>query len=286
MTPVSENGKYEEFQPSSDFAYAFGLAYSDHIRETAEPMPSKPVIFLKQGKACVEQRTVKTPTKDELIAAVKSADSTLATQIEELRDAIGPMLDYEVELGVQILEDCTSDDLRAGATLPRIGYFLANDVTSRTVQLMGQLSEDRLHCWSACKSFDGFFPCADKLWVPNEAYREELPQVTLELRVNGEVRQHEPTSSLIYSPRELLMHTMAFSKDRRLNAGDLIVTGTPAGVTFQVNRTKRMLAKLLPASFLVKRILAAGRSNPRYLQPGDVVEANAGWLGQHQFEIA
>lgn len=279
-------GEVSDFHSTANFAYAFGLAYADHIRETAEKTPLKPVIFLKHGSPTVNQEVVRTPSVDELLQATIDTDPTIKDQVEAVRDHVGPMLDYEIELGIQILEDCELEDLTSGKALPKIGYFLANDMTSRTVQLFGQLCESRLPCWTTCKSFDGFFPCADTLWIPEREAREKLPDVTLHLKVNGETRQKEPVGSLIYSPRELLTHTARFAAGRRLNAGDLIVTGTPAGVTFQVSSFKRRMARFLPPQFLIRAMMSAGQKNPHYLKPGDLVEADAEWLGSHTFKIA
>ncbi|MBQ4826315.1 fumarylacetoacetate hydrolase family protein [Leisingera sp. HS039] len=279
------HGQLSNFHSEAAFSYAFGLAYADHIRETAETIPEKPVIFLKHGTPVVNQETVKTPSIDEMLQATFKIEPAIRDQVEPLRDKIGPMLDYEIELGVQILEDCKLQDLEAGAPLPRIGYFLANDLTTRTVQLFGQLCDSRLPCWTECKSFDGFFPTADTLWVPNEDARDKFPDVTLHLKVNGKTRQKEPVSSLIYTPRELLTHAARFAPGRRLNAGDLLVTGTPAGVTFKVNRLKRQIARALPARFLIGAMVSAGKANSDYLKPGDVIEADAEWLGSHSFTI-
>jgi 2-keto-4-pentenoate hydratase/2-oxohepta-3-ene-1,7-dioic acid hydratase in catechol pathway len=96
------------------------------------------------------------------------------------------------------------------------GYTLANDVTARDLQKKdGQ--------WTRAKGFDTFCPVGP--WVSDEI--DPAAGLTLETRVNGEVRQHGSTSDFIFSIPELLAYiTSAIT----LEPGDLVLTGTPSGV--------------------------------------------------------
>ncbi|MEP3246511.1 MAG: fumarylacetoacetate hydrolase family protein [Sneathiella sp.] len=279
-------GDFETFRPEAGFAYAFGLTYADHIAETGQETPEKPIIFRKNVKPTTGQKAVVAPDVMSIIETIERIEPGLAEMVQDKSNLLSSLLDYEIELGIQVLEDCANEQITRSQELPKIGYFLANDVTSRAVQVFGELVEDRLPLWSASKSFDDFFPCGDTLWVPPATSREHLPDVTLELTVNGEVRQKEPTSNLIYTPRKLLELAATTVQDRTLKAGDLIITGTPAGVAFQVAQIMKIMSEVAPGMSILDAVLSYGRKEKAYLRPGDIVEMRAGWLGGYSFAVS
>jgi len=169
---------------------AVGRNYVEHAEEMGGEVPEEPVIFLKPSTAVI------------------GPDDPIPYPPASHR------VDHEAELGVVIgrlarhvrLED-------SGKYI--LGYVCANDVTARDLQLKdGQ--------WTRGKGFDGFCPLGP--WVETEIDPADL---ALECRVNGETRQAARTSQLTFGPGELVEF---ISSVMTLLPGDVILTGTPAGV--------------------------------------------------------
>ena len=200
-----------------------GLNYVDHAAELGLERPAHPIIFSKQP-SCICG-----PNDDVLLPA----------------DAV--CADHEIELGV-VIGRAARRVSEAEALEHVAGYLLVNDVSERSWQLKygGQ--------WTKGKSFDTFGPIGP--WLVT---RDEIPDphaIDLVLKVNGEVRQHGNTKDMFYSVAELVAHISRFMT---LMPGDIITTGTPAGV-------------------------GAGMKPPRYLRDGDVMELSATGLGtQRQY---
>ena len=127
---------------------------------------------------------------------------------------ISRQVDHEAELAVvigRLARAVSAED--AGRFI--LGYMCANDVTARDLQRKdGQ--------WTRAKGFDGFCPLGP--WVETEVDPIDL---AIECRVNGHVRQSARTSDLAFGPAELVEF---ISKVMTLLPGDVILTGTPAGV--------------------------------------------------------
>jgi 2-keto-4-pentenoate hydratase/2-oxohepta-3-ene-1,7-dioic acid hydratase in catechol pathway len=200
-----------------------GLNYRDHAAEARVPLPSEPVVFLKA------------PT-----SVCGSTDD-----IRMLPQSV--TTDYEVELGVVLgrpLKDERDPD-RAMAAVA--GYVLAHDVSDRALQL------ERGGTWTKGKSADTFCPVGPWLVTPDEL--GDPADVRLRLAVNDDLRQDGSTGEMLFTVAELLCYVSGIMT---LEPGDLIVTGTPAGV-------------------------AMGQPEPRpYLRHGDVVELDGGVLGTHR----
>jgi 2-keto-4-pentenoate hydratase/2-oxohepta-3-ene-1,7-dioic acid hydratase in catechol pathway len=150
-------------------------------------------------------------------------------------------VDYEGELGVIIG--------RPGRSISREraydhiwGYAVINDVTARDLQA-------RHKQWHLGKSLDTFCPIGPWLTTADEVDAGEL---TLSCRVNGELRQHASTRDLIFDIPAIIA---TLSAGMTLETGDIIATGTPAGV-------------------------GIGFDPPKFLQPGDIVEVEIGGLGR------
>jgi 2-keto-4-pentenoate hydratase/2-oxohepta-3-ene-1,7-dioic acid hydratase in catechol pathway len=152
-------------------------------------------------------------------------------------------LDYEVELAAVIGR--TAYDVPVDQALGFVGgYAVANDVSARDIQF----SDTQ---WTRAKSFDGYCPVGP--WVTTADEVPDPQALRLTCRVNGEVRQDASTGQMIHTVAELISYA---SRAMTLRPGDLILTGTPKGV-------------------------AMGAEDPRWLQPGDVVESEVerlGWL--------
>ncbi|HUW21017.1 MAG TPA: fumarylacetoacetate hydrolase family protein [Sedimentisphaerales bacterium] len=158
-------------------------------------------------------------------------------------------IDYEIELAVVIGKNtkCVSitDALDYVA-----GYTIANDVSARTVTFKTNRIErpwDEFYDWLNGKWADGFCPLGPYLLTADEI--EDVHNLSLTLKVNGSVRQNAGTDQMIYSVADIvsfLSHLMT------LEPGDIIATGTPAGVA-----------------------LATGD----YLKPGDKIECTIDKLG-------
>ena len=169
---------------------AVGLNYRDHAAELGMAIPDEPVIFLKPPT------TVIGPGE----AICHPAAST--------------RVDYEAELGVVVRA-------RVKGITPReapghiLGYTCANDVTARDLQKKdGQ--------WTRAKSFDGFCPVGP--WLETGLDPDDL---LIQSYLNGELRQSSRTSQLIFRVNELVSF---ISGIMTLEPGDLIITGTPAGI--------------------------------------------------------
>jgi 2-keto-4-pentenoate hydratase/2-oxohepta-3-ene-1,7-dioic acid hydratase in catechol pathway len=161
----------------------------------------------------------------------------------DIRAGLDPTgtVDYEGELGVVIGRRSFKVD-RDRAMERVFGYVLINDVTSRALQ-------QRHNQWVIGKGLDSFGPMGP--WI---ATRDELADIearVLETRVNGEVRQRAAIGDLIFDIPTLIA---TLSATMTLLPGDIIATGTPAGV-------------------------GIGFDPPRYLQPGDLVEVRLDGLG-------
>jgi 2-keto-4-pentenoate hydratase/2-oxohepta-3-ene-1,7-dioic acid hydratase in catechol pathway len=196
---------------------AVGLNYRDHIAETGREPPKVPVIFNKQTTSVVGP-----------VAPVHLPRASTA-------------LDYEGELGVVIGRRCRHVP-RARASEVIAGYVVVNDVTVRDWQA-------RSPTMTMGKSFDTHCPFGPALVTPDEV--ADPLGLSLRTWVNGEVRQSASTKDLIFDPFVLIEHlSTAFT----LEPGDLISTGTPAGV-------------------------AAAMKPPRWLVAGDVVRVEIEGVG-------
>jgi 2-keto-4-pentenoate hydratase/2-oxohepta-3-ene-1,7-dioic acid hydratase in catechol pathway len=170
---------------------AVGLNYSAHAAEHGHPVPMEPIIFLKPPTTVIGPG-----------AAVVYPDH-LSRQV-----------DYEAELAV-VMGRRARHVQREEASAFVWGYTCANDVTARDLQ-------QRDGQWTRSKSFDSFCPLGP--WVVSELDATDL---AIRCLVNGTVRQEGRTSDMIFGVDELVAYVSAVMT---LEPGDVIMTGTPAGV--------------------------------------------------------
>jgi len=195
-----------------------GLNYADHAKETGAPIPPEPVIFMKSTTA------LSGPFDDIMIP--KNSGKT----------------DWEVEIAVLIGKRASYiEEHNAGRYIA--GYLLHNDVSEREFQM------ERNGTWDKGKGCDTFAPIGPFLATPDEI--GDVNNLRLWLTVNGEIMQDGNTSNLIFKIPFLISYVSHFMT---LLPGDIISTGTPAGV-------------------------GLGFKPPVYLKPGDVVELGCDGLG-------
>jgi len=175
--------------------YAIGLNYSDHAKETGAAIPEEPILFMKgTGAVCGPYDPILIP---------RGSRKT----------------DWEVELGVVIGRDARYLASPEAAREVVAGYCVANDVSERTFQL------ERGGQWSKGKSCDHFLPLGPWLVTTDEVPDPQDLRLTLE--VNGTRRQDGSTSKMIFGVWHIVHYLTQFLT---LQAGDVVITGTPPGV--------------------------------------------------------
>ena len=172
---------------------AIGRNYAEHAQEHQAEVPAEPLIFLKPPSAVIAHgQTIILPPQ--------------SNQVE-----------HEAELAV-VVGRCAKSVSRAGAWAFVLGVTCANDVTARDLQRSdGQ--------WSRAKGFDTFCPLGP--WIETGLAPEHIGALDVACRVNGQVRQSSNTRDMVFDVPRLIEH---ISAAMTLEPGDVILTGTPAGV--------------------------------------------------------
>jgi 2-keto-4-pentenoate hydratase/2-oxohepta-3-ene-1,7-dioic acid hydratase in catechol pathway len=170
-----------------------GLNYRSHAEEQGAEPPETPTFFAKFANA------------------LAAPDATVALP------ASSSKVDYEAEVAFVIGR--RAKDVAEGDALGYIaGYMLLNDLSARDLQFATPQ-------WMPGKVFDGAAPCGPWLVTPEEAGAHDA--IEIELRLNGEVMQAASTADLVHSVPALIAY---LSKLMTLEPGDVVSTGTPAGV--------------------------------------------------------
>ena len=201
-----------------------GLNYADHARETQAKIPEEPIIFFKATTAFCGP-------DDDLVLPRGSAKT-----------------DWEVELAV-VIGRRARYVAREDALAHVAGYVLHNDYSERQDQL------ERGGQWSKGKSHDTYAPLGPFLATPDEV--GDVDDLPMWLTVNGETRQKSSTKEMIFRVGDLVTYLSRFMT---LLPGDVISTGTPAGV-------------------------GLGLRPPVFLKAGDVVELGIEGLGRQRQRV-
>lgn len=182
--------------PSPDKIVCIGLNYRDHARESGVEIPTQPVLFPKFSNSVVGPGAV-----------ITIPDAT-------------QQVDYEAELGV-IIGKRASRVSPSDALDHVAGYTCVNDVSARDLQFSngGQ--------WMRGKAVDTFLPLGP--WMVTADEIDDPQSLPIRCMVNGEVMQDSNTSEMIFGVAELISF---ISQTLTLEPGDLISSGTPAGVGF------------------------------------------------------
>lgn len=175
-----------------------GKNYHDHAAEMGGVAPEEPLLFLKPNTAVI------------------GPGDTI------VRPALSQQTEYEGELAV-VIGKVAKNVSAADALDYVLGYTIGNDVTARDLQRKdGQ--------WSRAKGFDTFCPLGPTIQTDFDP-----AEATIETRVNGEVRQKAPLTDMMHSVEAIIEYASAVFT---LLPGDVILTGTPAGVgTFDAGDT-------------------------------------------------
>jgi len=263
-------------------AFGIGLSYAAHIEETASAFDPNaiPPVFRKDPSALVRtDATVNMPGTQQIRDAADALEPGLGQALLRERTEVSPLLDYEVEMGFVLLEDVSPAALEDREFAPRLGFFIANDVSARTLAILGEGRPNRFDYWGVSKSFPGFMPVADRAWVPDETMPNGIPCVVIETTVNGELRQQQSTDDLIYTPVQMLRFIHAKFPDSRLEKGTLVLTGTPGGVALNTPRWLVRLGNLIGLSRFRKLAAKLDGDTSRFLKPGDRVVTQGKGLG-------
>jgi len=203
--------------PDPEKIVCIGLNYHDHAEEVGAPPPSEPIFFAKYANSLVG------PT-DKIVPPRNTRK-----------------VDYEAELAVVIGKPARYIEV-TGALDHVAGAMALNDVSARDLQLANQL-------WTGGKAIDTFAPCGPWLTLAEDA--GDLMNLSVQTRVNGDILQNGNTKNMIFGVAEIIAF---LSRIMTLRPGDIIATGTPAGV-------------------------AASHQPARFLNPDDIVEVEIGGLG-------
>jgi 2-keto-4-pentenoate hydratase/2-oxohepta-3-ene-1,7-dioic acid hydratase in catechol pathway len=206
-----------------------GLNYREHVEETHEALPKVPILFNKYNNTLAAHRsTIRLPPRE-----------------------VSYQFDYETELLI-VMGKTARNVVEADALDYVAGYAVGHDFSARDLQM------DTGGQWMVGKTLDGFAPIgpyfvsADLVGNPNN--------LSLETRVNGQVRQSSNTSRFIFNTQAMIAYT---SKLFALEPGDIIFTGTPPGV-----------------------ILGKPKDQQVWLKAGDKIESTIEKLGTLQFDLA
>ncbi len=175
---------------------AIGLNYLDHVRESGMDVPTSPVMFVKTPNSIIGP--------DDAIR-FRSADST--------------QVDYEAELAV-VIGKRASRVSEEDALDYVFGYTACNDVSARDVQLADSQ-------WVRGKSFDTFCPLGP--WIVTADEVTDPQSLSVRCRVNGELLQDGTTADMVFGVASIIAN---LSRHLTLEPGDVVLTGTPAGVGF------------------------------------------------------
>jgi acylpyruvate hydrolase len=202
--------------PDAQKIICMGLNYRDHAEETGQEIPDAPMWFAKFANSLIG-------AGGEIILPAAHAE----------------YVDYEAELALVIgtsAKNVSTEDALSYVA----GAMPFNDVSARDLQLQNPL-------WTSGKAIDTFAPCGPALVTLDEV--TDLAALELRTRVNGEVLQRGTTAEVIFGPADLVAW---LSRTMTLLPGDIIATGTPAGV---------------------------GAAQGRFLRDGDTVEVEIDGLG-------
>lgn len=268
--------------------FAVGLSYAAHIEETAsefDPLASPPV-FRKHPRSFTRTGTrVTMPDTASLVAAAEELEPGIGAKLRDHDLTPVSLLDYEGELGFVLLDDIDPDALAKPDFIPQIGFFIANDLSARSLAILGEGMPNRYDYWGISKSFPGFMPAGDRAWVPDRAVANGIPPITIETRVDGELRQRQSVTGLVYTPLRMLRSIHAAFPDSPLRKGTMILTGTPGGVAIKSPRWQVRLANLLGMSRFKKLSIKQGSDTSSFLDPGERVEVTGGPLGTVEVTI-
>jgi acylpyruvate hydrolase len=179
--------------PDPDKIVCLGLNYRSHAEEQGAEPPDSPTFFAKFRNALVGtgEPVARPPTSEKI--------------------------DYEAEVAFVIGREAKA--VSADEGLDHVaGYMLLNDLSARDLQM-------RTPQWMPGKVFDRSAPCGPALVTPDEAGIHDA--IEFSLTVNGEERQSSSTADLVFDVPELVAH---LSRLMTLEPGDIVATGTPAGV--------------------------------------------------------
>ena len=223
LGPLGELGRIGSPVPRPGKIVCVGLNYRDHARETGGELPSEPVLFLK------------------------GTDTMVGPYDEVLVPRGSQKTDWEVELGVVVGQRArylaSPEDARAHV----LGYAVSHDVSERAFQLErgGQWDKGK-----SCETFNPFGP-----WLVTADEVPDPQALGLRLSVNGTLRQDGSTADMAFGVDHVVWYVSQFMV---LEPGDVINTGTPAGV-------------------------ALGQPDPKpFLRAGDVVELEIDGLGRQR----
>ena len=224
LPPVESPGRLGPCVGRVGKILCIGLNYHDHAAEVGAKPPKEPILFLKATSALAGP--------NDPIPLPRGSEKT----------------DWEVELGVVI--GAPAKHVSAARALEHVaGYCVAHDVSERSFQ------SERGGQWTKGKSCDGFGPIGP--WLVT---RDEVPDpqaLRLTCAVNGATMQDGTTADMIFGVAEIVSYLSDFMT---LEPGDVIMTGTPAGV-------------------------GLGRKPQTFLEPGDVVELAVEGLAVQRQEI-
>ncbi|MGB3764804.1 MAG: fumarylacetoacetate hydrolase family protein [Ornithinimicrobium sp.] len=202
-----------------------GLNYRDHAQETGATVPTEPVLFMKAPDTVVGA--------DDEVLVPRGSDRT----------------DWEVELAVVIGHTAAYLNSATDAAAHVAGYAISHDVSERTFQL------ERGGQWDKGKNCATFNPFGPVLVTADEV--DDPQALGLRLWVNGDLKQNGTTADMVFGVHEIVRYVSQFMT---LYPGDVINTGTPAGVALGVPGTP-------------------------YLHEGDVVEVEIDGLGRQRQQM-
>jgi 2-keto-4-pentenoate hydratase/2-oxohepta-3-ene-1,7-dioic acid hydratase in catechol pathway len=225
-TPTDESLDLADVRPAPPLdpgkIVCVGLNYADHAAEGGQQAPDEPILFMK------------------------APDTVVGAYDDVIIPRGGDKTDWEVELGVVIGRQAAYLADEAEAMEHVAGYVLVNDVSERHFQL------ERGGQWDKGKNSATFCPLGP--WILTADEVPDPQSLKLGLDVNGEALQDSSTAKMIFGVAHLVHYISQFMT---LYPGDVISTGTPAGV-------------------------GAGQKPPRFLRAGDVLRVWADGLGEQR----
>lgn len=285
-----DQGTFTNFDTLPSNIFGIGLSYAGHINETAsdfDPQGDPPVFIKANNSTTINGSQVIIPSRQTMLDAMKQLEPSIGEIINQKVKSLPALLDYEVELGFVLLEDISAKSLNDADYIPKIGFFIGNDLSARSLAVLGEGQDNRYDYWGVSKSFLGFTPISEKIWIPNKFKANSIPCIMIETFVNGELRQHQMTSDLIYTPLQMLQAIHRKYPNKPLQKGDMVLTGTPGGVIMATPRWLVRLAGMIGMDRFEKltKVTSDEKGVAKFLKGGDKVLVKGEGLGSVEVEI-